>query len=90
MIELVRTNDAVLISWLAANLEAAGIGHVVLDAHTSNLEGSIGAIPRRVMVLADDEVEARGILAARPDAGDTDTADEVHDGAEMTPTPQGA
>ena len=66
MIELIRTNDPVLISWLAAHLEAEGIGYAVLDAHTSNLEGSIGAIPRRVMILAEDEPAARRVLDARP------------------------
>lgn len=63
MIELVRTNDPVLISWLASQLEAAGVRHVVLDTHTSFAEGSIGAIQRRVMVLEDGLAQARAILA---------------------------
>ena len=50
MKELLRTNDAVRLSWLQALLAAAGIEAVVLDTHTSIIEGSIGAIPRRLMV----------------------------------------
>ncbi|MDA0676222.1 MAG: DUF2007 domain-containing protein, partial [Proteobacteria bacterium] len=52
MVELLRTNDPVLLSWLEATLAAHGIGCVVLDAHTSVVEGSIGAIQRRLMVEA--------------------------------------
>jgi len=90
MIELTRTNDTVLISWLAAHLEAAGIGHVVLDVHTSILEGSIGAIPRRIMVLADDEAEARAILDAAPRAGDGGADDAPVNASAGMPAPQGA
>ncbi|MFC3231524.1 DUF2007 domain-containing protein [Marinibaculum pumilum] len=62
MIELLRTNDAVLISYVQALLADAGVEAVVLDQHTSNLEGSIGALPRRIMVLEEDEAAARGAL----------------------------
>ncbi|MEQ8666339.1 MAG: DUF2007 domain-containing protein [Rhodospirillales bacterium] len=77
MIELIRTNDPVLLSWLTAHLDAAGVGNVVLDAHTSNMEGSIGAIPRRVMVLADDEAVARDVLAGCPAFADETEDDAV-------------
>jgi hypothetical protein len=62
MRELLRTNDPVLISWLQALLADAGIEAVVLDHHTSVVEGSIGAIPRRVMVLEEDHAAARRIV----------------------------
>ena len=62
MQELLRTNDFVRLSWLEAVLADAGIEAVVLDAHTSVMEGSIGAIPRRLMVLERDEARARRIL----------------------------
>lgn len=64
MRELVRSNDPVLLSWLEAGLAAAEIAHVVLDGHTSILEGSIGAIPRRVMVDEADYAAARAVLDA--------------------------
>ncbi len=62
MVELLRTNDIVLLSFLGALLADAGIETVVLDTHTSILEGSIGAIPRRLMVIDDDIVAARRVL----------------------------
>lgn len=64
MKELLRTNDTVRLSWLQALLDAAGIETVVFDSHTSILEGSIGAIPRRLMVPDEELARARGLLAA--------------------------
>jgi hypothetical protein len=64
MKELVRTNDSVRLSWIEAMLAAAGIEVVVLDAHTSIIEGSIGAIPRRLMVGDADHRRAVEMLAA--------------------------
>ena len=54
MIELLRTNDLVLISWITSLLGEEGIEIIVFDNHTSILEGSAFAIPRRVMVHKDD------------------------------------
>jgi hypothetical protein len=62
MRELLRTNDMVLISYLEHRLREAGIEALLLDAHMSVLEGSIGALPRRIMVAGDDLAEARRIL----------------------------
>ncbi|WP_042704156.1 DUF2007 domain-containing protein [Azospirillum sp. B506] len=62
MTELLRTTDPVRLSWLVALLADAGIEAVVLDSHTSILEGSIGAIPRRLMVDAEDAAQAVRIL----------------------------
>jgi hypothetical protein len=64
MKELARTNDAVRLSWLQAVLEEAGIAALVLDNHTSIIEGSIGAIPRRLMVSDEDHFRATALLAA--------------------------
>ncbi|HEX4042145.1 MAG TPA: DUF2007 domain-containing protein [Xanthobacteraceae bacterium] len=57
MRELVRTNDAVLISAIGALLDSARIKHVVFDQNMSVMEGSIGIFPRRILV-ADDQVDA--------------------------------
>ena len=57
MRELVRTNDAVLISAIEALLKGAHIGHMVVDQNMSVLEGSIGIFPRRILV-GDDEIDA--------------------------------
>jgi hypothetical protein len=60
--ELVRTNNAVLISAVQALLDGADIPHVVLDQHMSVLEGSLGVLPRRLLVADDDIAEARRLL----------------------------
>jgi hypothetical protein len=62
MKELVRTNDAVRLSWLQAILAEADIAAIVLDSHTSIVEGSIGAIPRRLMVADADHFRASAVL----------------------------
>jgi hypothetical protein len=63
MKELLRTNDLVRLSWLQAVLNDAGIESLVLDQHTSLVEGSIGAIQRRLMVGTDDHDRARMLIA---------------------------
>jgi len=55
--ELVRTNDAVLISAIEALLKGAHIDHMVVDQNMSVLEGSIGIFPRRILV-DDNQIEA--------------------------------
>ena len=62
MKELLRTNDVVRLSWVQAQLRDAGIDSVVLDQHTSLVEGSIGAIPRRLMVAEKDHRRARALI----------------------------
>lgn len=63
MVELVRTNDLVHLSWAEAMLRAAGIPCVLADAQVSAIEGSIGAIPRRLLVPASEIERARAVLA---------------------------
>ncbi len=63
MVELIRTNDPVMLSWLLAALAENNIDSDVLDVHTSIMEGSISAIPRRVMVRDADLTRARWVLA---------------------------
>lgn len=62
MQELVRTNDVVLISFVEALLSEAGIHYLVLDQNMSVVEGSIGVIPRRILVEEDDLPRASEIL----------------------------
>lgn len=57
MRELFRTNDPTAIACASALLDGEGIKCFVMDVHMSALEGSIGALPRRVMV-ADLEYDA--------------------------------
>jgi hypothetical protein len=87
MKELLRTNDVVLLSFATALLRDEGMEPVVLDTHTSILEGSIGAIPRRLMVADADYDSARTLLdgalakADAKDAGDTSGAVDGKDGS---------
>ncbi len=62
MLEIVRTNDPVMLSLLESLMKEAGIACFVADQSMSILEGSLGAIPRRFMVDSDRADEARAIL----------------------------
>jgi Putative prokaryotic signal transducing protein len=62
------SNDPVRLSFLTALLADAGIGSVLLDQHMSAVEGSIGAIPRRLAVATDDYAQARRVLAEAGEA----------------------
>lgn len=64
MKEVLRTNDAVRLSWLQAVLTDAGIDCLVFDGHTSIVEGSIGAIPRRLVVADADQSRAAAVIRA--------------------------
>ena len=67
MKELVRSNDPVFISWLLAALDGAGIHAVLLDQHMSIIEGSLGILPRRVLVAEEQLAAAKAIIEAGPD-----------------------
>jgi Putative prokaryotic signal transducing protein len=69
MKELLRTNDPVRLSWVEALLRDSGIQSLVLDHHTSLVEGNIGAIPRRLMVAEQDYRRARALLSASEKEG---------------------
>jgi hypothetical protein len=59
---IATTTDPVRLSFLRALLADAGIASIVLDAHISAIEGGIGAFPRRLAVLAEDEARALELL----------------------------
>jgi hypothetical protein len=61
--EIVRTNDAVLISAIEALLKAADINVLVVDQNMSVLEGSIGIFSKRILVGDDEVAAARRLLA---------------------------
>jgi hypothetical protein len=62
MKELLRSNDAVLLSYVSSLLEGDAIGFIVADANMSVLEGSLGVLPRRILVESDKIGRARKIL----------------------------
>lgn len=60
---LLVTNDPVRLSFLTCLLRDAGVEPIVLDAQVSAVEGSIGAIPRRLVVANHDRAQAMRVLA---------------------------
>ena len=62
MYTLVQSNDPVRLSFLVALLRDAGIEAMVLDVYASAVDGSIGAIPRRIVVASEDADQARRVL----------------------------
>lgn len=63
MRELLRTTDPTVIAWASAILQGEDIETFALDVHMSVLEGSIGILPRRLMVREDDLIRARRVMA---------------------------
>lgn len=62
MKELVRANKPALLSFVQSLLNDAGIEFLLTDEHASIMDGSIGALPRRILVADDDFNEARRIM----------------------------
>jgi hypothetical protein len=63
MRDVLKTNDAVLLNFAEALLADAGIQTVVFDTHMSIMDGSLGVLPRRLMVPEDDYARAKAVLA---------------------------
>ncbi|MBL8564758.1 MAG: DUF2007 domain-containing protein [Hyphomicrobiaceae bacterium] len=63
MKEVVRTNDPVLLSFVEVLLRDAGIPSVIADQNMSVLEGSIGVLPRRLLVADEDFDVAMRVMA---------------------------
>lgn len=61
---LLQTNDPTVIAFAQALLEGEDIASFVLDVHMSVFEGSLGILPRRLMVTERDWPEAREIIRA--------------------------
>lgn len=62
MRDLVTTNDPVLLSYLLALLEDAGIEAAVFDGNMSSVQGSLGAVVQRLVVPEDRWEAARRLL----------------------------
>lgn len=62
MLELMRTNDSVVLGLARSVLEEAGVLAMVADNHMSVLEGSIGVFPQRLLVHRDEMAAARSLL----------------------------
>ncbi|WP_093322849.1 DUF2007 domain-containing protein [Shimia haliotis] len=63
MKELLRSNDPTIIAFASALLQGEGIDCFEMDVNMSVLEGSIGILPRRLMVLGQDLDQAEAVMA---------------------------
>ena len=62
MRDVLKTNNPVLLNFAQALLSDAGIDAVVFDGHMSVIEGSLGILPRRLMVANEDFSRAEQLL----------------------------
>ncbi len=62
MRDVLKTNDPVRLDFAQLLLADAGIGAVVFDDHMSVTDGSLGILPRRLMVADADFAQAERIL----------------------------
>lgn len=62
LVEIVRSDDPVLVSFVEALLRDRGIGAVVLDQYLSQLHGAVGMQPQRIAVIDSDWADARLML----------------------------
>lgn len=59
---VLKTNDVVLLSFAQSLLKDAQIETLLLDENASIMDGSLGILPRRLMVADDDFQQAQRIL----------------------------
>ena len=64
MKELLRANDPTVIAFAQALLAGEDIECFEMDVHMSILDGSLGILPRRLMVADDDLIAARAAMRA--------------------------
>ena len=62
MKEIARSTDPVRLSFLTALLSDGGITAVLFDTHASIVQGSLGVLPQRLMVVEDEYDAAVAIL----------------------------
>jgi putative signal transducing protein len=62
LVEILRTNDLVLISVIESILKAERVAYFVADQNMAAAEGSLGFLPRRILVDGDAEGRVRRLL----------------------------
>ena len=62
MVEILRTNDLVLISVIESILTAERVAYFVADQNMAAAEGSLGFLPRRILVDAQQAWRVRRLL----------------------------
>jgi hypothetical protein len=69
MRQVLQTNNAVQLNFAEAILRDGGIASFVFDSQMSVNEGSLGVLPRRLMVADDDFEHAQELLRAGLEQG---------------------
>jgi len=59
---VLKTNNPVLLNFAEVLLADAGLKSVVFDGEMSVMDGSLGVLPRRLMVADEDFASAQAIL----------------------------
>ena len=59
---LIKSNNLVQLNFAQALLKDAGITHFLFDDQMSIMEGSLGVLPRRIMVDDEDYAAAARLL----------------------------
>ena len=62
MVEILRTNDLVLISFIESILKAERVAYFVADQNMAAAEGLLGFLPRRILVDSEEEGRARRLI----------------------------
>ena len=63
MVEILRTNDLVLITVIESILKAERIAYFIADQNMAAVEGSLGFLPRRILVDSEEKERARRLIA---------------------------
>jgi hypothetical protein len=59
---ILKTNNPVLLNFAEVLLADAGLRSIVFDGEMSVMDGSLGVLPRRLMVSDEDFAQAKAIL----------------------------
>jgi Putative prokaryotic signal transducing protein len=63
LVEILRTNDLVLITVIESILKAERIAYFIADQNIAAAEGSLGFLPRRILVDSEEKRRARRLIA---------------------------
>jgi hypothetical protein len=63
LVEILRTNDLVLITVIESILKAERIAYFIADQNMAAAEGSLGFLPRRILVDSEERARARRLIA---------------------------
>jgi Putative prokaryotic signal transducing protein len=62
LVEILRTNDLVLITVIESILKAERVAYFIADQNMAAAEGSLGFLPRRILVDSEERERARRLI----------------------------